>query len=232
MNQTTETRPRHAGIYDELLQPGPLALETGVRRLDDGRLLVAVRTELPGCAGRMFDWWFNFFDTTQHIRWWHPHDHVQLHGWSESRRQSGSYVGATVRAVEALGEIPPVSAVLKFHPAESFFGAGLLKAARACGDVSAAVCARIAFGDEPRLSADGDPLDGEMVHLTRDTAHGAVLRSRFLLGAADGCGEAVPEQLGLELMRHCYNEFSCLARLLPSLYYGEHANGEKGPLAW
>ena len=47
MNQTTETRPRHAGIYDELLQPGPLALETGVHRLDDGRLLVAVRTELP-----------------------------------------------------------------------------------------------------------------------------------------------------------------------------------------
>ena len=44
MNQTTETRPRHAGIYDELLQPGPLALETGVHRLDDGRLLVAVRT--------------------------------------------------------------------------------------------------------------------------------------------------------------------------------------------
>ena len=123
-----------------------------------------------------------------------------------------------------------MSAVLKFHPAESFFGAGLLKAARACGDVSAAVCARIAFGDEPRLSADGDPLDGEMVHLTRDTAHGAVLRSRFLLGAADGCGEAVPEQLGLELMRHCYNEFSCLARLLPSLYYGEHANGE--PYRW
>ncbi|MGR2661738.1 MULTISPECIES: DAPG hydrolase family protein [Chromobacterium] len=218
--------------YDELLQPGPLMLETGVRRLDDGRLLVAARTELPGCAGRMFDWWFTFFDSTQHIRWWHPHDHVELRGWDGRRSTGRGYVGATVRAVEALGEVPPVPAVLKFHPPETFFGAGRLSAALARGDVSAAVCARIAFGEEPRLSADGDPLDGEMVHLTRDTAHGAVLRSRFLLGAADGVGEPVPERLGLELMRHCYNEFSCLARLLPSLYYGEHANGEKGPLAW
>ena len=70
-----------------------------------------------------------------------------------------------------------MSAVLKFHSAE-LFGAGLLKAARACGD-DAAACARIAFGDEPRLSADGDPLDGEMVHLTRDTAHGASCAAAF-----------------------------------------------------
>jgi len=45
-----------------------------------------------------------------------------------------------------------------------------------------------------------------------------VLRSRFVLG--------------LGLLRHCYTEFSFLSRLLPSLYYGERANGEAVPLPW
>ena len=33
-------------------------------------------------------------------------------------------------------------------------------------------------------------------------------------------------------MRHCYTEFSFLSRFLPSLYYGEKANGEAVPLPW
>jgi len=37
---------------------------------------------------------------------------------------------------------------------------------------------------------------------------------------------------GLGLLRHCYTEFSFLSRLLPSLYYGERANGEAVPLPW
>lgn len=214
--------------HDELLSPRPLPLETGIRRLDDGRLLVAVRTELPGCAGRMVEWWFKFFETTQHIRWWHPHDHHRMHGWDQHWRRGESYVGACVRAEESLGDFPPVAAVLKFHEPADFFTADALAQARREQAVSGLVCARIAFGDEPRLAADGDPLDGEMIHLARDKPQGAVLRSRFVLGG----DSPVPDQLGLGLMQHCYNEFSSLARFLPSLYYGEHANGEKGPLAW
>ena len=68
----------------ELLDPFPLHLETGITRLDDGCLLVAARTELHGCSGRMLDWWFTFFETTQHIKWWHPHDHVAHHGWDSA----------------------------------------------------------------------------------------------------------------------------------------------------
>ncbi|OHX14610.1 DAPG hydrolase family protein [Chromobacterium sphagni] len=218
-----------SGLHDDMLSPAPMPLEMGIQRLPDGRLQVAARTELPNCAGRMLDWWFKFFDTTQHIRWWHPHDHHTLHGWDASREKGVSFIGATVRAVESLGEIPPVAAVLKFHDPKLFFTDAALANAWKRREVSGLVCARIAFGDEPRLDASGDPLDGEMIHLARDTSHGAVLRSRFVLGAS---GQRVPDMLGLELMRHCYNEFSCLARFLPSLYYGEHANGEKGPLAW
>jgi hypothetical protein len=42
----------------------------------------------------------------------------------------------------------------------------------------------------------------------------------------------VPDALGLNLLRHCYTEFTFLSRFLPSLYYGEHANGEAAPLPW
>ncbi|MCM2995132.1 hydrolase, partial [Stenotrophomonas maltophilia] len=77
---------------------------------------------------------------------------------------------------------------------------------------------RIGFGDHVRLDVQGDPCDGQMLHVARDTPFGCVLRSRFVLG--------------LGLLRHCYTEFSFLSRLLPSLYYGERANGEAVPLPW
>ena len=63
--------------HHDLLDPAPMHLETGIQRREDGTLLVAVRTDLHGCKGRMLDWWFTFFETTQHIRWWHPVDHVE-----------------------------------------------------------------------------------------------------------------------------------------------------------
>ncbi|ECH9271794.1 hydrolase, partial [Salmonella enterica subsp. enterica] len=55
--------------HHDLLDPAPMHLETGIQRREDGTLLVAVRSDLHGCKGRMLDWWFTFFETTQHIRW-------------------------------------------------------------------------------------------------------------------------------------------------------------------
>ncbi len=43
---------------DELLHITPLRLETGIQRLPSGCLVVACRTDLHGCSGRMLDWWF------------------------------------------------------------------------------------------------------------------------------------------------------------------------------
>ena len=73
-----------AADMDSLLDPAPLRLETGIARLPGGGLVVAARTDLHGCKGRMFDWWFKFFQTTQHIKWWHPQDHVEHRGWDLS----------------------------------------------------------------------------------------------------------------------------------------------------
>lgn len=58
------------------------------------------------------------------------------------------------------------------------------------------------------------------------------LRSRFLLGKA--CANAhdeLSDDIGFNLMRHCYNEFSYLAQFLPSLYYAENGR-EPAPLLW
>ena len=42
--------------HHDLLDPAPMRLETGIQRREDGTLLVAVRTDLHGCKGRMLDW--------------------------------------------------------------------------------------------------------------------------------------------------------------------------------
>ena len=132
-----------------------------------------------------------------------------------------------------MGDSPPVKAKLKFHDPKDVFDPAQLQQAKDSGVLSAAICARIGFGEHVQLDPQGNPLDGEMLHLTRDTPTGCVLRSRFLLGrnSLDPVRD-VPDVLGLNLLRHCYSEFTYLSRFLPSLYYGEQANGEKAPLPW
>ena len=154
-----------AADLDTLLDPAPLRLETGITRLPGGGLIVAARTDLHGCKGRMLDWWFKFFQTTQHIKWWHPQDHVEHRGWDEHWRRGENYLGASIHAVESLADLPPVAAKLKFHAPQDGLDAARLHAATANGDVSAAVYARIGFGDAIELDAEGDPMDGQMIHL-------------------------------------------------------------------
>lgn len=218
--------------HSALLNPFPMPLETGIKRLDDGSLMVAVRTDLHGCKGRMIDWWFTFFETTQHIKWWHPVDHVEHQGWDANWKRGESYYGASIRAVESLAEIPPVPACLKFHNPASIFGKEGVEKAMADGGVSAIVAARIGFGEETELDSQGDPVDGQMLHVARDTPFGCVLRSRFILGMNNNDTTQPSDEMGLALMRHCYTEFTFLSRFLPSLYYGENANNEKIALPW
>ncbi len=93
--------------------------------------------------------------------------------------------------------------------------------------VSAIVAARIGFGEEVGLDSQGDPLDGQMLHIARDTPFGCVLRSRFILGMSNDDSGHPTDEMGLALIRHCYTEFTFLSRFLPSLYYGEKANDEE-----
>ena len=119
------------GVNDinELLKPEPLRLEMGLSRSADGLLTVAVRTDLHGCKGRMLDWWFTFFENTQHINWWHPRSR-RTPRLGSPLEKGESYVGASIEAVEWLAELPPVAARLKFHAAEDFFAPQPLRQAR------------------------------------------------------------------------------------------------------
>lgn len=217
----------------DMLNPAPLMLEMGVTRTGDGRLVAAARADLPGCKGEMIDWWFRFFETTEHLKWWHPADHKKHDGWDSQWQRRKNYIGATINAVEALGDIPATAARIKFHHPADFFGAEPYQQAQAQGWVSAAVCGCIGFGDEVALDDDANPLDGRMIHVVRDTAWGCVLRSRFILGESSSDAEQpLPDAIGLGLMQHCHCEFTSLSKFLPSLFYAENVESITPPEWW
>ena len=129
-----------------LLDPAPLRLEMGIERLASGVLHVAARTDMHGCTGRMFDWWFRWFHTTQHYVWWHPVDHVAS-TWE--KWTPGRYVGATNVVDERLSG-PEVHRIhVHFLELSEVFGAGVAEARLADGSISAAVCASTGIGAEP-----------------------------------------------------------------------------------
>jgi hypothetical protein len=101
----------------------------------------------------MLDWWFTFFETTQHIRWWHP-TIMSSTGAGIITGKRGALRGSQQKAVEWLAELPPVAARLKFHGAEEVFARQSLQEARET-QASAAICARIGFGDEVALDDRG-----------------------------------------------------------------------------
>ncbi len=220
----------------QLLDPAPLRLEMGIERLASGVLHVAARTDLHGCTGRMFDWWFRWFHTTQHYVWWHPVDHVSS---SWEKWTPGRYVGATNVVDERLSG-PEVHHIhIHFVEPDEVFGSGVYAKRLAEGAASAAVCAMSGIGAEPPRDPQGRPIGGRLVHVARDTSFGCVLRSHFWLGHDLG-GVAKPEQvaaiandaLGFGLLRHAYNEFTFLSRILPALYVAENRDRERPVLPW
>ncbi|MDU6434468.1 MAG: hydrolase [Pantoea sp.] len=218
---------------DILLNPAPLRLEMGISRTADNRLVVAARTDMPGCSGKMLEWWFTYFHTTEHLKWWHPADHKAHYGWDDAWVEGKNFIGATVHAEEALAAVSPVSAKIKFHHPEDFFTAEKIQEARSKGWLSGAVCGCIGFGTDITLDESGDPLGGRMVHLVRDTTWGCVLRSRFILGEnMAGKGESVEDEIGFGLLQHCHCEFTSLSKILPSLYYAENTGENVQPPEW
>lgn len=233
MKLTKETEEVMFKDINNLLSPKPLVLEAGIKRLENGMLHVAMRNVLQNCNGKMLDWWFKYFETTEDLKLWHPHDHVEHGGWDHQWIKHENYIGATIHATESLGDIPPVAATIKFHDPVEIFTPDVLKNAYTHGEVSAVVYARIGFGDHTPVDTNGDPLDGYMFHVARDTAQGCTLRSHFFLGALSAETESpLSDEIGFGLMEHCYSEFTYLSKVLPSLYYAKNKAGDKAPLLW
>lgn len=216
-----------------LLKPDPLYLEMGVERLESGQLHIAVRTPMYDCKGPMFEWWFGWGPMTREYAWWHPIDHVSS-DWLDLTPGNG--IGSTHVVDERLGGDEVHSLRIRFHDPAEIFGAAYADA-RERGDVSAAVTANIGLGADPPRDGDGRPLGGRLVHVARDTSYGCVLRSNFWLGwgldePAEVLRQVIPDELGLDLMKHAYTEFHYLSRFLPSLYGAERREEERPLLPW
>jgi DAPG hydrolase PhiG domain len=85
---------------DRLLDPAPLAAETGWCTLDDGTGYVAVRTPMPGVASEMVDWWYT----------WNPRDPIRYqiwfpgaHDWTHEEEKGGSASEAPLGSCQLSG---------------------------------------------------------------------------------------------------------------------------------
>lgn len=206
---------------NDLLKPGYLPLETGYQRLEDGTLLVAALTMMPGCKGHMIEWWFGYMETTEQYRLWHPKDHVWTE-WDEHRKP-GRYIGAAHHVHEYVGGNLQKLKIRFRDPSE------LLDTSRFDeAGIGGAICARTGLLDAPIWM-------GHLIHLCRDTDDGCEMRSRFWLGDVDPPDlaptperkiEMVPDVVAEPLLNHCIEEMRTLASFLPELYEREISNSK------
>ncbi len=213
--------------FDRLLDPAPLALEMGYRRLESGVIDIAVRTDLHGCTGAMLEWWFGSRPGDREYRWWHPLDHVSS-SWDGG--EAGAAVGSTHVVRERMTDLPAQDLLIQFRDPTEAFDERKLRAARASGAVSGLVYGHAAPQDLAQYTPDGALVGTRLIHLCRDTGWGAVLRSRFLFGfdlpelglTPKQLGDMIPEGVGPNLLQHCYDEFTFLSRVLPAIHTAEH----------
>lgn len=220
-----------------LLNPAPMPLELGWERLPSGVLHVAIRTDMHGCTGDMFEWWFASRIGDREYRWWHPLDHISS-AWIEGT--AGVIQGSIHQVEERFTGSPPEKLSIQFRDPSEYFDAAAIETARASGAVSALLCIRGGAGHEPRRTPDGAVIGTRLIHVGRNTPWGMVLRSHFFMGedlAAMGMPAAEIEKIfpaanAPGLLQHCYDEFTTLSRLLPSIWLAEGCDPSKIVRPW
>jgi len=207
---------------NQLLSPDKLPYQSGVERLPNGILHVAVLTRMPEVSPKMLKWWFGeYLQTTEHYKRWHPRDHIWM-AWEN--KSPGTHIGATHCVHEYIGgQLSKLR--ITFLPPEEYFSDSLQSSSGAV-----AICARSGLLDKP--------IDvGRMVHLALPTKWGCELHSRFWLGYVSArSGSRIVnwlgnrpilrrvlanEQFGRSLLVHCHEEMTTLAGFLPGLYSSE-----------
>ena len=216
------TLPSRESTYQVFNDSKHVEFESGVRRLRDGTVEVASLVSMPGVTSDMFRWWFSdYLQTTEHYRMWHPKDHVWM-DWEHktpgeitgSHHLVHEYIGGELMKLRIQFAWP--QEILGYDPTD---------------ENTVAICARVGELESSLNIA-------EMCHVARNTPSGAELRSRFWLGVisdreAVGWQNflisllannpisrqfAVSETEGIDLHKHCMEEMSYLADLLPVIY--------------
>jgi DAPG hydrolase PhiG domain len=183
----------------------PLACaETGVKRLDDGRLELRIRHDiLKGVTPAMIDWWFqNIAGTMEHMgqtypRYlvWHPIDHIHFELTRRAPDGSGG-LGAQFHIVEALG------ANLDYL-VDSL--ADVLKA----DDTGHILSVRHSRVEAIHIEHTYTPVPG-----------GTLFQSRTQV-----VPKAVPEAMGRAWLKHSVEEIGNLEFFLPALYASQVVQG-------
>ena len=223
--------------FDRLLDPTPMPLETGYERLQSGVPHVACRTDMHGCSGAMLEWWFHFRPDTQHYTWWHPVDHISSE-WLEV--QQGTHIGSIHKVEEMFTGTPARQLLIQLRAPAEFFSAEALATARQTGKVSGIICGHGGESWQAPRDPQGRVMGSRLIHVARDTPWGCVLRSHFYLGwdlpaigkTAQEIQAMIPDSVPAPLLAHCYNEFTFLARFLPSLFIAENRKTIPVQLPW
>ena len=213
--------------FNRLLDPRPMPMETGYRRLDNGVLHIAVRTDMHGCTGEMFSWWFGSRPGNREYAWWHPIDHGSS-SWEGGTQ--GEAVGSTHVVTEKLTDLPEQALLIEFRDPAEFFSTAAYSAARDGGAVSTAITGLAGIGHDAPRRKDGAVMGGRLLHVGRDREWGLALRSHFFMGydlpslglSPEQVVGEVDEALGPNLLQHAYDEFTFLSRILPPLYTAEN----------
>lgn len=231
---------RLSTMADELSRPGYLPMETGFTLNDDGHVVIAVLTDMPGVQAEMWDWWM-WWHAVEPARYklWHPEAHLyaaytedrsQIKGLTDRQRGWGNscfideYIGA---------ERAPLRA--------SFFDPEKLGFAPSTPG-NTILAARGGMSTMPLAAA-------WLVHQVRETPNGCEMRSRFIANdvrvlaqparsVTSTAGKVLslpginslaglvmnrskPSKLyeaGPAMLYHCAQEMNHLASFLPRLY--------------
>ena len=219
---------------NQLLAPGYLPLETGYTRLDNGQIMVAMLTKMPGVTGKMIDWWFGWEAMeTQRYKLWYPHAHLaasaeKMNGDDPDLSDREKYLHNPNYVTEYVAN-ETMDLEIIFSEPSVFFDESRFEEAK----IGTAICATVGMQNSPLNS-------GLLIHLIRETDDGCEMRSRFWLGNVEVQGlpskgilnriagtklvskHAVPDQLGRDMVVHCAMEMNHLAGFLPVLYTDSH----------
>lgn len=206
----------------DLLEVSDQKAENGYCLLEDGTCYSAIRTKFPEANGEMIYWWF----------WWHVFKDIRYKIWcpgahysiditdkdqvnDESLSYSERIFNNPHLPVEDVGS-GVMQLSIRFVPPETFgFTPSMLKEA----NVEAILCSIV-----------GNNIAGVyvnhsyMIHIFQREGEELVLRSRFWLGSI--LSQVSPfitkmiftEQMGLDQVLHCSEEYNHLAEFLPEIY--------------
>lgn len=213
--------------FAEMTAPVRFHLKDGVWRHLDGSLTVASTTVMPGVNAEMWDWWFGWHSlSSARYRLWHPlaHRRSQI---AEDRRHLPPGRARYINNVSAVDEYigsQMTKLAIGFVEPKTF---GLRQ--EIVDKLGTAICATVALRSQHLEH-------GQLIHMVENTSEGCIMRSRFHLGQfrsqLNFAGpvftflinrprvrrKLVSDEIGLALLRHCFEEMHHLAGILPSLH--------------